>query len=204
VSDSDGAAAALGPPPMPFGERTVQQVRATFRDAGPLRSVMRPREAPALEREEQAVASRALTVAQRTAYGVLGDREAARDVAQEVAVVAIRRHGALRDRRALDAWLHRIAVRAALREAHRSRRRRAAEQARAAERPPANGDDLRSLLGLLEGLPSRQRAALTLRYAHDLTDDEIAHALGCRAGTVRSLLSRGREALRRRIERESR
>jgi RNA polymerase sigma-70 factor (ECF subfamily) len=51
-------------------------------------------------------------------------------------------------------------------------------------------------LALLDGLPARQRAALTLRYVHDLPDDAIARALRCRPGTVRSLLSRGREALR--------
>jgi DNA-directed RNA polymerase specialized sigma24 family protein len=45
-------------------------------------------------------------------------------------------------------------------------------------------------------MPARQRAALTLRYVHDLPDDAIARALRCRPGTVRSLLSRGRDALR--------
>ena len=49
-------------------------------------------------------------------------------------------------------------------------------------------------------LPPRQRAALTLRYVHDLPDDAIAKALGCRPATVRSLLSRGREALRDTLE----
>jgi RNA polymerase sigma factor (sigma-70 family) len=151
--------------------------------------------------DEATVAGRALAIAQRTAFGVLGDRESARDVAQEVALQAVRRHASLRDPAALDAWLRRIAVRAALREAHRGRRRRAAEDARAADRSrPRGTDGLEGALALLEGLPPRQRAALTLRYVHDLSDAEIARALGCRTGTVRSLLSRGREALRERIE----
>jgi RNA polymerase sigma factor (sigma-70 family) len=50
--------------------------------------------------------------------------------------------------------------------------------------------------GLLRTLPDRQRAALVMRYFHDLPDDEIASALGCRAGTVRSLISRGLGTLR--------
>jgi RNA polymerase sigma-70 factor (sigma-E family) len=50
--------------------------------------------------------------------------------------------------------------------------------------------------GLLRTLPVRQRAALVMRYFDDLPDDEIAGALGCRAGTVRSLISRGLAALR--------
>ena len=49
---------------------------------------------------------------------------------------------------------------------------------------------------LLDTLPERQHAALVLRYFHDLPDDQIARALGCRVGTVRSLLSRGLSAMR--------
>jgi RNA polymerase sigma-70 factor (sigma-E family) len=51
---------------------------------------------------------------------------------------------------------------------------------------------------LLRTLPERQRAALVLRYFHDLPDDEIAAALGCRPATVRSLLSRGLATMRER------
>jgi len=144
------------------------------------------------------VAMRALQVARRTAMGVLGDAEAAADVAQDVAITAVRRAGSLRDPAALDAWLHRIAVRAALREARRAGRRRAAERAGHDPPPPSADDDaaLTGAVALLEGLPPRQRAALTLRYVHDLPDAEIARALRCRPGTVRSLLSRGRDAVR--------
>jgi RNA polymerase sigma factor (sigma-70 family) len=161
--------------------------------------------APAAADPADALAQRALTVARRTALGVLGDREAAADVAQEVALQVVLRRDALREPGALDAWVHRIAVRAALREAGRARRRRAAEEARVALRgdgPP--DDDLGGALALLDGLPPRQRAALTLRYVHDLPDDAIARALRCRAGTVRSLLSRGRDAVRARLDEDPR
>jgi RNA polymerase sigma factor (sigma-70 family) len=149
---------------------------------------------------DERVASRALQVARRTALGVLGDSEAAADIAQDVAITAVRRAGSLRDPAALDAWLHRIAVRAALREARRAGRRREAE--RAGHDPPAPTPDVTAMgsLALLDGLPVRQRAALTLRYVHDLPDAAIASALRCRTGTVRSLLSRGRDALRAAID----
>ncbi|PZS26453.1 MAG: SigE family RNA polymerase sigma factor [Pseudonocardiales bacterium] len=52
--------------------------------------------------------------------------------------------------------------------------------------------------GLLHTLPERQRAALVMRYFHDLPDEEIADALGCRIGTVRSSISRGLASLRER------
>ena len=48
----------------------------------------------------------------------------------------------------------------------------------------------------LSTLPERQRTALVLRYFEDLPDDEIGQALGCRPGTVRSLISRGLATLR--------
>jgi RNA polymerase sigma factor (sigma-70 family) len=145
------------------------------------------------------VAARALQVARRTALGILGDAEAAADIAQDVAITAVRRARSLRDPAALDAWLHRIAVRAALREARRSGRRREAERA-GHDPPPAPDEDLAGSLALLDGLPARQRAALTLRYVHDLPDAAIANALRCRPGTVRSLLSRGRDAVRAAID----
>ncbi len=147
--------------------------------------------------EEELLAAHALRIATRTAMGVLADRELAADVAQEVALVALRKRASLRDPAKLDAWLHRTAARAALREAGRRRTRAAAE--RAAARPDRTHDEHAAALAaaqMLAPLPPRQRAALTLRYVHDLDDHAIAAALGCRRGTVRSLLSRGLAALR--------
>ncbi len=45
-------------------------------------------------------------------------------------------------------------------------------------------------------LSDRQRAAVVLRFFHDLPDDEVAQVLECRVGTVRSLISRSLTALR--------
>ncbi len=155
----------------------------------------------AVPHTQQEVLARALRVGLRTALGVLGDREAAAEVAQEVAIVAYRRHASLRDPSALDSWLYRTAVRAALREAKRSRTRRDAEHAAAVPEQSADADAL-AAAQLLAGLPPRQRAALTLRYVHDLDDHAIATALGCRRGTVRSLLSRGLSSLREQTDRD--
>jgi DNA-directed RNA polymerase specialized sigma subunit len=49
-------------------------------------------------------------------------------------------------------------------------------------------------------LPDRQRSALVLRYYEGLTEAEIAEALGCRRGTVKSATSRALEQLRKVIE----
>jgi RNA polymerase sigma-70 factor (sigma-E family) len=49
-------------------------------------------------------------------------------------------------------------------------------------------------------LPERQRAAVVLRYYEGRSEQEIARILGCRPGTVKSLLSRALVQLRRVIE----
>jgi RNA polymerase sigma factor (sigma-70 family) len=54
--------------------------------------------------------------------------------------------------------------------------------------------DLHRSLGRL---PSRQRVAVVLRFFVDLDDEEIADHLGCRTGTVRSLISRALSTLRK-------
>ncbi|GII93959.1 SigE family RNA polymerase sigma factor [Sinosporangium siamense] len=48
----------------------------------------------------------------------------------------------------------------------------------------------------LAGLPRKQRAVVVLRYYEDLSDEEIASALGISRGTVRSQVSRALDKLR--------
>ena len=146
------------------------------------------------------IAARALAVARATALGVLGDHAAAEDVAQEVAIVAVQRARSLRDPAKLDAWLHKVAVRKAIDETRKRARRRTVELTEQHDFPAEEHGSEAHALALLAPLPPRQRAALTLRYVHDLPDDAIARALGCRPATVRSLLARGREALRATLE----
>ena len=88
-----------------------------------------------------------------------------------------------------------------------SRRTRASRDLPFAEVPdsPDSGDSAdiaetvstqRATWELLRDLPARQRAAIVLRFYDDLPDDQIGEVLGCRPGTVRSLISRGLVALR--------
>ncbi len=56
------------------------------------------------------------------------------------------------------------------------------------------------LVDALATLNERQRVAVVLRYYEDLSEAEIAVALGCRPGTVKSLLHRGLSQLREVIE----
>jgi RNA polymerase sigma factor (sigma-70 family) len=157
----------------------------------------------------EALARRACRLALRTSAAILQSREEASDVAQDVAVDVLRSLHRLRDPDAFDAWVHRITVRRTLRQLRHRRRAQSIEipLGRLAEsdepKTPAVLDreaalGARAVLAAaLAELQPRQRIALALRYVHDLSDAEIAAALGCRQGTVHALLSRGRAALRR-------
>ncbi|MCA1691013.1 MAG: sigma factor-like helix-turn-helix DNA-binding protein [Acidimicrobiales bacterium] len=57
------------------------------------------------------------------------------------------------------------------------------------------------LLDALSCLPPTRRAAVVLRYYEDLSEADIASALGVRPGTVKSMLHRSLQQLREVIER---
>jgi len=80
-------------------------------------------------------------------------------------------------------------------------RRRRVERERAPAPREASAElQADEVVDALAELPARQRAALVLRYYQDLSEADIAEALGVRPGTVKSLLSRGLERLREVIE----
>ena len=60
----------------------------------------------------------------------------------------------------------------------------------------ADSDLTSAVRRALMTLPPEQRAVLVLRYFDDCSEAEIAEALGCSAGTVKSRASRGLSALR--------
>ena len=56
--------------------------------------------------------------------------------------------------------------------------------------------DRQALVAALLGLPRRQRETVALRYLGDLTEAQVAEALGCSIGSVKQHGSRGLAALR--------
>lgn len=67
--------------------------------------------------------------------------------------------------------------------------------------PAFDNPVLDQLAGAVAGLPFRQRAVVVLRYHLGLSELEIAEALGCRPGTVKSLASRALARLEKEISR---
>lgn len=139
-------------------------------------------------------------VVRRTAYLVCGDWHRADDLAQ-TAFVALHRHWrTVRDRAALDAYVRRILVRAAVDESRRPWRRE--RPVAAPPEPPATPDRTDAvatrsvLVAGLQHVPPRQRAVLVLRYLEGQSVADVAVALGCSEGTVKSQAARGLAALR--------
>jgi len=60
----------------------------------------------------------------------------------------------------------------------------------------ASSDRQAALRTALDGLPKRQRAIVVLRYHEDMSEAQVAHALGVSVGTVKSQASRALAKLR--------
>ena len=63
--------------------------------------------------------------------------------------------------------------------------------------------DRSAVIAALHGLPPRQREAVVLRYYGDLSENEIARAMGISNGAVKSAVSRGLAALTSHLKEQS-
>ena len=124
------------------------------------------------------------------------DAEAGADIAQDVFAKMSRRWATIERP---DAYLQR-----ALTNASSNWRRSGRTAARKLHLLVVDGDDDVRFDGLADAvarLPFRQRAVVVLRYYADLSEAEIARALDCRPGTVKSLGSRALAALSKEVGR---
>ena len=132
----------------------------------------------------------------RLAHLLTGDPSIAEDLAQDAFERVRPRFDGLS-----SPWAYlRAAVVNACRSHHRSRLR-AADRARRADRPADSMLGAHELLDAVDALPYRQKAVIVLRYYEDLPERDIATALGCRPGTVKSLASRALQRLAQEIQR---
>ena len=147
------------------------------------------------------------------AINLLGDRDEALDLSQEVFLKVFKTIHRFRGQSALRTWIYRIAVNQA-RNRHRFwRRRHRADQVSLDAHVAAHGDRLPGtdlgperrlaqkelaarLRHALGGLPFDQRTAIVLREIDGLSYEEIAFSLGVTVGTVKSRLTRARQTLR--------
>ena len=139
----------------------------------------------------------------RLAFLLTGNPALAEDLAQEAFVRMYGRFHDLRNPDAFPAYLRRTVVNLVNSHFRRIKVERAflEREGRMAQAPGADPDDRRRVRDALQRLPYRQRAAVVLRYYEDLPEAQTAEILQCRPGTVKSLLSRGLDALREELSR---
>jgi RNA polymerase sigma-70 factor (sigma-E family) len=130
----------------------------------------------------------------RLAHALTGSAEAAEDLAQEAFA---RIHLRIEGLESPGGYLRTTVVNLCHDRERRRRRERRFDTAPLLELPLSLGAS--EMIDVLLRLPYRQRAVLVLRYWGDWSEAEIAEALGCRSGTVKTLASRGLARLRKEI-----
>ncbi|MEU8816215.1 SigE family RNA polymerase sigma factor [Actinoplanes sp. NPDC048796] len=154
------------------------------------------------ERDEQfheLVADRRKWLLQTARLLTAGDQHLAEDLVQTALTKLYVSWAAFRRADNPDGYLRRVLVNAFLRERRRSWWRFERPSDRLpdrAEAPPAPADLDPELSHALSQLPRRMRAAVILRFFHELDVAETAAALGCSTGTVKSQTARALDKLR--------
>lgn len=152
------------------------------------------------------VVARYADVVYTMAYRLTGDDEEARDLAQDV---LLKLHRSLKRYRKgnFEGWLYRTTMnvfRDRIRKRKRRREQALPEDAQRRYRSKERGVEERIQASelhevvqrALTELPPTYREAVVLRDLEGRSYDEIAQVLGVPAGTVRSRIHRGREALK--------
>jgi RNA polymerase sigma-70 factor (ECF subfamily) len=147
----------------------------------------------------------------------VSDAAEAEDVAQEAFLKAYRALASFRGDSAFYTWLYRIAINTA-KNALVSNRRRPVDfdldlqdpeqydrHARLKEGDTPEGvlltEEIRNVVErAMEQLPEDLRTAIVLRELEGLSYEEIAEAMDCPVGTVRSRIFRAREAIDRKLK----
>lgn len=154
------------------------------------------------------------------AYRYLGNHEDAQDVAQDVFIRAYRGIREFKGKAKVYTWLYSIAgnlARNKLRDGRRKGRNKGTSlealeasapgvASLALQKPGGTPDAVASehemnaiLQQCLEELPEHYRMTFVLRTCEDLSYEEIADAMGCPTGTVKSRLNQARTLLQRRL-----
>jgi RNA polymerase sigma-70 factor (ECF subfamily) len=166
---------------------------------------------------DEAACAELVAAHQRMVYGLafnlLGNRDDALDLSQDVFLRVFRTLSSFRGQSALRTWIYRIVVNQARNRQRWWRRRHRAEQVSLddylrnfgdlearqdilPDRLLASKETAAKIWQAMDRLPFEQRTALILREVDGLRYDEIAYSLDIAIGTVKSRLTRARQALR--------
>lgn len=137
-----------------------------------------------------------------TAYLLCGDWHRAEDIIQAAFLKLYLAWPRLVRRDALDGYARRVVVQTFLHENRRLWRQRehvTGELPDLAAAPDVDVAQQMVIRAALAGVPPKQRAVLVLRFWDDLSVEDVAAALGCTTGTVKSQSARGLATLRNRL-----
>lgn len=148
-------------------------------------------------------------IAQRTAYVILRDAEAAQDATQEAFVKAYRAFGRFREGAPVRPWLLRIVANEAINRAKASSRHpqvdltvaeaQTGDPTASPESQALASERRQMLLRAINEMKEDDRIVIAYRWFFDLSEAEMADALGIARGTVKSRLSRAMARLREQL-----
>ena len=138
----------------------------------------------------------------RTAYLMTGSHADAEDLVQSALVKVYGAWAKVSRADSVDAYVRRVLVNTFVSGRRPVRFARERIVAAVPDRPTTSQgpEDRLSIWPHVAALPPKQRAVIVLRYYEDLTEQQIADALGCSPGTVKSNASLALKSLRARME----
>lgn len=142
----------------------------------------------------------------RTAFLTTGHRQEAEDLLQTALAKTYLAWGRIESEQSVEAYVRRTMVTTHVSSwrRHRNRERAADSEPELFDPATAEGDLVERdwMWQALAGLPPRQRTVLVLRYYEEMSEAEIALAMGCSTGSVKTHASRGLATLRARLDLE--
>ena len=139
----------------------------------------------------------------RLACSILGRSDEAQDMMQDVAERILRRQESLEDVRNIDSFLAKAVRNACIDRIRRRKETTPKIPDIPDEKNPDRWNDRQMVHKALSKLPERQRLAVHLKDIEGYSNKELADILETDETNVRTILSRGRKALREIIEKES-
>jgi len=149
------------------------------------------------------------------AYRMIGNYDDAADLAQEALIRIFKSIGGFKEQSSFSTWIYRITTNVCLDEIRKRKNKKEysldeevqvddgqlKRQVMSEDPGPddiVEREELRSIvINAIDKLPKEQRIVITLRDIQGLSYDEIAQVLDCPDGTVKSRISRARQALKK-------
>ena len=144
-----------------------------------------------------------------TAFGIVGNREDAQDITQDVFLTIWNKIGQFKFRSKFSTWIYQIAKNQSLNLKNLKKRRQtdateindSQAWVPVDEKTPETTllvyEQQKQLLRALDNLKEKHRTILVLREMEALSYDDISEVLGCSTGRVKSRLHEARLALRK-------